>query len=501
MDNKLLDIKSFKKIYPFLLKKMQSFIHIPDWNQNDPSGDEFIKNKTHYDSRKTIVETKEEIISLTFDGNLEGREYIDEGNGYYTVKISDTPLTKEQALGASCECMTSDGIDNGGGIITEEMINDQGDFLVIADYILSVFIDYVGGMPYTKGTWFGYGTVAGHRNGYVSSFTKTTTITETTVEGELKKLDKKFVPYSTPDWNQNDETAEDFIKNRPFYEEFIESSFDEIYRNSFDFSYCNSVDWGQNKVGYIYEPINLFLEVGKEYTVIFDGNKYTTTCFIESGYDNTVIGNGAFVHDNNPDNGLPFAIGMYNGGNGSETYVIAGDQNKHEIIIEFDEGNKTIIHKIDEKFLPEKYLELVLTDKVTGYDYIVSMVNGKMVYESFCSSNIQIEQYPTKMIYGANETFNPAGMVVIAYCEDGSVKEITNYTYSNVDSDGKVTITYIERGKKYITTIYVDVINELVDFYYTDNGNGTVTITGWKGTLNGEPSTEMVFPNDPRVIL
>ncbi len=41
----------------------------------------------------------------------------------------------------------------------------------------------------------------------------------------------------------------------------------------------------------------------------------------------------------------------------------------------------------------------------------------------------------------------------------------------------------------------------LVDFEYTDNGDGTAIITGWKGTLNGVASTEMVIPDDDRIII
>lgn len=41
----------------------------------------------------------------------------------------------------------------------------------------------------------------------------------------------------------------------------------------------------------------------------------------------------------------------------------------------------------------------------------------------------------------------------------------------------------------------------LIDFVYTRNADGTVTLTGWKGTLNGVPSTELVIPNDARIIL
>ena len=35
----------------------------------------------------------------------------------------------------------------------------------------------------------------------------------------------------------------------------------------------------------------------------------------------------------------------------------------------------------------------------------------------------------------------------------------------------------------------------------TFNNDGTATITGWKGTYNGEPSTEMIVPADSRIII
>lgn len=41
----------------------------------------------------------------------------------------------------------------------------------------------------------------------------------------------------------------------------------------------------------------------------------------------------------------------------------------------------------------------------------------------------------------------------------------------------------------------------LVDFDYTDNGDGTYTLTAWKGTLNGVASTELVVPDDEHIIL
>lgn len=41
----------------------------------------------------------------------------------------------------------------------------------------------------------------------------------------------------------------------------------------------------------------------------------------------------------------------------------------------------------------------------------------------------------------------------------------------------------------------------LQDFEYTDNGNGTYTITAWKGTCNGAASTDCILPDSHRVII
>lgn len=47
------------------------------------------------------------------------------------------------------------------------------------------------------------------------------TVTVEFYEDGIKKIDEKYLPESIggsqPDWNQNDETAKDYIKNRPFY--------------------------------------------------------------------------------------------------------------------------------------------------------------------------------------------------------------------------------------------------------------------------------------------
>ena len=71
-----------------------------------------------------------------------------------------------------------------------------------------------------------------------------------------------------PDWNQNDSTAGDYIKNRPFYEEVTNVAM--LPETSFEVSESAS------EVA-LSDPFPYTFEIGEEYTVTFDGvaNTYT----------------------------------------------------------------------------------------------------------------------------------------------------------------------------------------------------------------------------------
>lgn len=162
------------------------------------------------------------------------------------------------------------------------------------------------------------------------------------------------------------------------------------------------------------------------------------------------------------------------------------------------------ITKLDSSYLPDRYSDLVLTDEVTGLDYIVKMNDGKLVYTSLCEA-ITITQLPTNVQIQDAE-FDPTGIVVIASCEDGTTRDITSSCTYDVDMSvvgtTTVTVNYTERGVTHSATIDIEVVPaSLVDFEFITNEDGTYTITAWKQTLNGEPSTEMVFPDDPMVQL
>jgi len=151
---------------------------------------------------------------------------------------------------------------------------------------------------------------------------------------------------------------------------------------------------------------------------------------------------------------------------------------------------------------------ILLTDGVNGYKYIVCMRDGNLV--TYCAVNsIEVTTMPTKVEYMAGEYFDPTGMIVTTTTYDGVTKEITDFSYSSTyitESTTAVEITYVECGIIHTTTVPVTVVpfdaaTVLVDYEYTDNGDGTYTLTGWKGTHNGEASTEIIIPNNGLIIV
>ena len=149
----------------------------------------------------------------------------------------------------------------------------------------------------------------------------------------------------------------------------------------------------------------------------------------------------------------------------------------------------------------------LLKDPVTGFVYIVKVENGQLVCISKCLS-IAITTPPTKTQYSIGEIFNPAGMVVTATCEDGNTRTITKYGYPITplqDGTESVPITYTENGVTFVAYVNIstsfDIEALLMDFTYVANGDGTYSITGWKGTLNGTPSTECVVPASEFVVV
>lgn len=139
-----------------------------------------------YDTRYT--EEIDNSFNYTFDGNLEGREYIEfVPNEVYCVKMSDTPITKEQLIGCVVKKSTSDftlTIDENFDIV------DNGTYLDLRGCGYSVFEEYtIMDKILDRGYWIDY--IASLQD-YVESISKTDI--QTVEHGELKQLDEKYIP-------------------------------------------------------------------------------------------------------------------------------------------------------------------------------------------------------------------------------------------------------------------------------------------------------------------
>ena len=154
-----------------------------------------------------------------------------------------------------------------------------------------------------------------------------------------------------PDWNQNDKTAQDYVKNRPFYMgDLVETVLVEE----------STVSFIEHNGLYMQEiPSTFEATVGETYKVYWDGTAYECTCVNIGG--NLCIGNQS-IRGTGSDTGEPFFMGVYNG---SGIMCMTPDTSaSHTFSIN---GFTQEVVKIDEKYLPTiptDKLPTIPTDKL-----------------------------------------------------------------------------------------------------------------------------------------
>ena len=140
-----------------------------------------------------------------------------------------------------------------------------------------------------------------------------------------------------PDWNQNDSTQPDYVKNRPFYTgDPVETVLVEE----------STVPFSDDGGLYMAQFQSTFsATVGETYKVSWDGTAYECTCVSFNGEH--AIGNLSIVSAGS-DTGEPFIIGIRNGA--AIQIVTADTSASHTVSIS---GFVSEVVKIDEKYLPD----------------------------------------------------------------------------------------------------------------------------------------------------
>jgi hypothetical protein len=160
---------------------------------------------------------------------------------------------------------------------------------------------------------------------------------------------KAYIQKSRGNWNQNDETAVDYIKNRTHWSEI---SLVEILPETT----VDILDSGYQKLSN-----NFTLERNKTYTVIFNGTKYECVAWFNGNA--VLIGNGSIygstdvASGNIGGNGEPFSCDSYENGT---CYLNVSEPGTYTIKIS---GQSEVIHEIDAKYLPIKN---ILDGSATG---------------------------------------------------------------------------------------------------------------------------------------
>lgn len=146
------------------------------------------------------------------------------------------------------------------------------------------------------------------------------------------------------DWNQNDETASDYVKNRPFYTE-NEGQTTVILEET---------DYGEIDE-FVYLEQELEIEAGKTYIVTWNGIEYECEAKVYAMHETAFVGLGnASLLSPEKDTGEPFAIGVITGQ--PMTMIMPLGAVEGSVSVPVAVGivrNDEVVHK-----LPNKYLDL-----------------------------------------------------------------------------------------------------------------------------------------------
>ena len=187
-------------------------------------------------------------------------------------------------------------------------------------------------LNFDAGDIFGYATLSA--GNHTISVSKTETI--------IKKIPKEYLPDDIgsgssvqPDWNQDDDMADDYIKNRPFYDRKASA---RLLNGLFKFTSDNNL--------YIAKPTFEYdFIIGETYTVKFNGMTYRCNATKINDYW-YALGNLSLINMGENTN-EPFVIEKLSSG-----YSIKTNISKSNISVEVT-GNAMIPTKIPERYLPD----------------------------------------------------------------------------------------------------------------------------------------------------
>ena len=137
-------------------------------------------------------------------------------------------------------------------------------------------------------------------------------------------------------YTQNDSTAADYIKNRPFYSEMGEVTYVD---HTLDFAEANPGIYTSE------QKSSLIIEAGETYTVVFDGTSYSCTGYIPGDGMPVCLGNASIIGASGGNN-EPFLVAVESGSMQIGTNLTGAS---HTVKIT---GPGEVVTTLDPKFIP-----------------------------------------------------------------------------------------------------------------------------------------------------
>ena len=160
-----------------------------DWNQNDETAPDYIKNRPFYTGNPVETVLVEE-STVSFLSSENRGLYIGELESTFSATVGETYKVSWDGTAYECTCVSLEGPVIGNLSIAGAGSDTGEPFLMMVRNGVGIIIGTAD-------------TSASHTFS-ISGFAP-----------EVVKIDKKYLVQ--PDWNQNDSTQPDYIKNRPFY--------------------------------------------------------------------------------------------------------------------------------------------------------------------------------------------------------------------------------------------------------------------------------------------
>ena len=163
------------------------------------------------------------------------------------------------------------------------------------------------------------------------------------VNSKIKLVRKDIDSLPQADWNQNDSTAKDYVKNRTHYisrESRVvvpEQEVTTAVQDKFNIAVLNNADLDAIKTLYDSKDDTTF-------DVVFDGTSYSCKWLEQGGNRIPFFGNLAIAQEGSTDTGEPFTFFFESVGNDAATGLACKVAGTHTVAVSYQQD---VVHKID----------------------------------------------------------------------------------------------------------------------------------------------------------